>query len=109
MNYKNILLLAFLLPISVTEAKNNKTTDQEKAVTAQAMKNNVTPRKKIIRSYSQKYFLKLFLWTAGWYLIEYGWNFFERKFHTTFIECFCFFTIADNLLLDAGHPVLDLN
>ncbi len=37
MNYKNIFLLAFLLPISVTEAKNKKTTSQEEVVTAQAI------------------------------------------------------------------------
>lgn len=37
MNYKNIFLLAFLLPIFVTEAKTKQTTSQEEVVTAQTI------------------------------------------------------------------------
>ncbi len=39
MNYKNLFLLAFLLPLSVTEARNKQTTSQEEVVTAQAINN----------------------------------------------------------------------
>jgi hypothetical protein len=37
MNYKNVFLLAFLLPIFVTEAKNKQTTSKEEVATAQAI------------------------------------------------------------------------
>ena len=37
MNYKNVFLLALLLPIFVTEAKNKQTTSHEEVVTAQAI------------------------------------------------------------------------
>ena len=37
MNYKNVFLLALLLPIFVTEAKNKQTTSHEEVATAQAI------------------------------------------------------------------------
>ncbi len=35
MNYKTLFLLAFLLPVSVTEARNKQTTTQEEVVAEQ--------------------------------------------------------------------------
>lgn len=45
MNYKNVFLLALLLPIFVTAAKNKQTTSHEEVVTAQAIDEDDSEKK----------------------------------------------------------------